>query len=62
MHSGVQSYLATGMGFQEFPGGTNPKSVVGVGGPIGRQYLDDLEAGSLQIKVKFQQLRGPALC
>lgn len=50
MHAGVQSYLATGVGFQEFPGGTNQNSVVGVGGPIARQYLDDREAGFLRSK------------
>lgn len=50
MHSGVQTYLAAGMGFQEFPGGTKQNSVVGVGGPIVRQYLDDLEAGLFRSK------------
>jgi hypothetical protein len=45
MHSGAQNYLVPGMDFQEFPGGTKQNSVVSVGGPIVRQYLDDLEDG-----------------
>ena len=61
MHSGVQTQLAADMGFQGFPEGTKQISVVGVGGPIVRQYLDDFEGRSLQIKVKFKQIRGPPL-
>jgi hypothetical protein len=43
VHSGAQTRLAAAMDFQEFPKGTEQNSVVGVGGPIVRQYLDDLE-------------------
>jgi hypothetical protein len=43
VHSGAQTRLAAAMDFQEFPKGTEHNSVVGVDGPIVRQYLDDLE-------------------
>lgn len=50
MHSGVQTHLAAGMGFQGFPEGTKQISVVGVGGPIARRYLDDFERGLFRSK------------
>jgi hypothetical protein len=50
MHSGVQTHLAAGMGFQGFPEGTKQITVVGVGGPIVRQYLDNFEGGLFRSK------------
>ena len=52
MHSGAQTHLAAAMDFQGFPKGTEQNSVVGVDGPIVRQYLDGLKIVSLLIEVR----------